>query len=59
MHKKQRSLSARAPRPRPWGKQREDAMTTTTIDTPAAGPRPMRYAGWGLTGLFTAFMLSA
>jgi len=32
-------------------------MTTTSIDTPAAGARPMRYAGWTLSGLFTAFML--
>jgi hypothetical protein len=33
-------------------------MTTTTIDAPGAGSRPMRYAGWVLTGLFSAFMLS-
>src|SRR4249919_3083584 len=58
MPEKQRSMSAPALPLRPLGQAKEDTMTTaTTIDAPAAGSKPMRYAGWTLTGLFTAFML--
>jgi hypothetical protein len=32
-------------------------MTTITLDAPASTPKGLRYAGWTLTGLFTAFML--
>ena|SRR5436190_7257890 len=32
-------------------------MTTIAIDAPASNPKLLRYAGWTLTGLFTAFML--
>lgn len=32
-------------------------MTAIAFDTPPANPRALRWAGWTLTGLFTAFMV--
>ncbi|MFL5296890.1 MAG: DoxX family protein [Phenylobacterium sp.] len=32
-------------------------MTTIAIGAPASNPKLLRYAGWALSGLFTAFML--